>query len=315
MRVVDYREGKQIPSSGSVVALGLFDGVHIAHRELIARAVELARERGLSSAVFTFPSESRALKRGRARLYSTKQRLDLISRLGVDICAVADFDSISAFSPEKFVRDCLIRDMNAELTVAGFNFRFGKGAEAGAAELISLMRAHGKGGETRAEVTFDGAPLSTSLVREYLETRRIEEAWSMLGVPFYIEGRVERGLHLGTDMGTPTLNLPLPAETLAPPRGVYRCAVLVGGMLYPAVTNIGVCPTLGERGAHAEAHLIGLDKPLYGEQIKIFFLGYLRDEIKFPSKKELIMQINIDKKAALPREGEAIWTDSGLSLP
>ena len=315
MRIVSYREGERIIDGGSVVALGLFDGVHIAHRELIARAVELARERGLSSAVFTFPSESRALKRGRARLYSTSQRLDLISRLGVDICAVADFDSISDFSAEKFVKDCLIRDMRAEFTVAGFNFRFGRGAEAGADELLSLMRAHGKGGETRAEVTFGDSPLSTSLVREYLEAHRVEEAWQMLGVPFYIEGRVERGLHLGTDMGTPTVNLPLPSDTVSPPRGVYRCAALAGGVLYPAVANIGVCPTLGERAAHLEAHLIGLDAPIYGEKIKIFFLGYLRDEKRFSSKKELIMQINIDKKAALPREGEAIWTDSGLSLP
>lgn len=315
MRYVKYEYGKSAARGGAVVALGLFDGVHLAHRDLISRAVSLARERGLCSAVFTFESESERLKGGNGRLYSTKQRLDLIKTLGVDVAIVADFDSISDLSPEDFVRNALVRDCGAKLAVAGFNFRFGRGASAGASELVELMKKNGADAELCREITFRESTLSTSLIKSFLRDRRPDLAAEALGVPFYLEGEVLHGLGLGKKLGAPTVNLPLRADFFSPPSGVYRSAVLLRGRLYPAVTNVGSCPTVGERTEHAETHIIGFDEPIYGEKIKVFLLDYLREERRFESQKELIMQINVDKNAALPQKGDTIWTDSGLSLP
>ena len=315
MKIVSYREGERVVKGGTVVALGLFDGVHIAHRALISRARALAEERGLLTAVFTFPSHSRGLKSGRQRLYSTEQRLDLFKTLCVDIAIVADFDSISGLSPEAFVRDCLVRDCGAELAVTGFNFRFGKGASADASDLARLMRLCGKDCEITNEITHGGKTVSTTLMRELLEGKKLEELSRLLSVPFYIEGVVESGLRLGKKLGAPTVNLPLPQNTAAPPRGVYRSATLIDGQLYPSVTNVGVCPTVGEREEHTETHILGEAGELYGKRVKVFFLGYLRDEKEFSSQEELVTQINIDKTAAMPREGDAIWAENGPSLP
>ena len=148
-----------------------------------------------------------------------------------------------------------------------------------------------------------------------LSNKQIELAGEALGVPFFIEGLVLPGLGLGRGMGTPTANLPLPSATFSPPPGVYRSAARIDGRLYPAVTNVGTCPTVGEREAHSETYIIGLNEPIYGKKIKVFLLGYIRGERRFESKEELIMQINVDKNAALPQKGDLIWTDSGPSLP
>ena len=315
LKVIKYNFGSAAIDGGSVVALGLFDGVHLAHRELILRAACLAKERGLQAVVFTFPSENKNLKKNNTRLYSTEQRLALIETLGVDAAVVCDFDEIKNLSAEDFIEKTLIRDCGAEIAVAGFNFRFGRGASAGARELSALMQKSGRAAEICGEYLFRGKTLSASRIREMLSAKNPDLAAEALGVPFFIEGIVSSGLGLGRGMGTPTANLALPEATLSPPPGVYRSAAKIDGRLYPAVTNIGTCPTVGEREAHSETYIIGLGEPIYGKKIKVFLLGYIRDERRFESQEELIMQINVDKNAALPQKGDLIWTDSGPSLP
>ena len=118
---------------------------------------------------------------------------------------------------------------------------------------------------------------------------------------------------VGRGLGFPTVNLDSVAGRVKLKHGVYRCAALVAGKLYHAVTNVGVCPTFDEREEHVEAHLINFSGDLYGERVRVYFLGYLREERCFDSQDELIAQINIDKNRTLEENGENLWQEIGLS--
>ena len=304
MRITEYSKMQAKRSRSCVVALGLFDGVHTAHRQLIGEAVAQARELGIDAVVFTFYSESRELKRGALRLYSTEDKLSLIESLGVDEAVVADFSSLSHMSPEEFVSECLVGRLDARVAVCGFNFRFGSSAAADAKRLSQLMSEHNRRTVISDEMDFEGQTLSTTLIRSLIEKGRLEEANRALGEPYFINGSVDRGISLGARLGTPTANTPLDVARVALPRGVYKTRVEIRGQTYPAVTNIGVCPTVGERALHAETHIFGFSERIYGERVKISFLKFLREEREFASEEELKMQINIDKMNAIKAEDE-----------
>ena len=139
MDIYGYIPGKKLGLGRLAVALGFFDGVHLAHRELISRTVAEAKLCGIKSAVFTFTSEGRELKSSAARIYSTEEKLDIISSLGVDVAIVADFGSVCSLSADEFISDVLIGDLDAQTVFAGYNFRFGRGASGDAAALLRGM--------------------------------------------------------------------------------------------------------------------------------------------------------------------------------
>ena len=299
MKITEYSEMRTRRSRPCVVALGLFDGVHAAHRRLIGEAVSEARALGIDAVVFTFYSESEELKRGVKRLYSTEDKLSLIASLGVDETVVAEFSSLAAMSPEEFVSECLVKRLDARVAVCGFNFRFGSSASADAKELSRLMAEHSRRAIIADEIGFEGKTLSTSLIRALISERRLDEASRALGEPYFITAIVDYGMSLGSRIGTPTANTPIDEQRIALPRGVYKTRVEINGEKYPAVTNVGVCPTVGERNLHAETHIFGFSDKIYGERVKISFLKFLREEREFASTDDLIMQINVDKMNAM----------------
>ena len=296
---------------GSVIAIGFFDGVHIAHRALIERAKKEARSRSLSLGVFTFSSES-GIKPDAKRIYTTSQRLGLLSDMGVDFAVVCDFADISDIGKEEFVRDVLIGKYGARLVVAGYNFRFGKGAAGSSSDLCKLAAKHGIDALIVPRLEYKGRAVSSSLVRGYIESTRLTEATELLATPYFVDGAVEHGLGIGSRrLGFATLNLPSGVSGIALPHGVYRVAVRLSHGIFSGVANVGVCPTFPGREAHTEVHIIDFDGDLYGENVRVYFLGYLRSEIKFESEKELIMQINIDKKRAINENGDVKWIING----
>ncbi|MBQ8719751.1 MAG: riboflavin biosynthesis protein RibF [Clostridia bacterium] len=299
LKITEYSAYTRMRSRPCVVALGLFDGVHLAHRALIGKAVAEARALGTDALVFTFRSESAELKRGVGRLYPTEDKLSLIASLGVDETVVADFSELSHMSPEEFVSSCLVGSLDACVAVCGFNFRFGYRSAADAHELSRLLAEHGRRTIISEEYSFEGKTLSASLIRSLIGERRLKEASRALGEPYFISAVVEGGISLGGKLGTPTANTPIDEKRIALPRGVYRTRAEIRGEKYNAVTNIGVCPTVGARALHAETHILGFSGVLYGERVKISFLEFLRDEMEFASEEELKMQINIDKMKAL----------------
>lgn len=315
MTVYEYpkciSDGIKIPSCA--LALGFFDGVHIAHRELMSVAKANAERLALPFGIFTFSSGS-GIKDSSPRLYADKERLSLFESLGADIVIMADFSQIRSLSPDSFVCDVLARDCGCRCCVAGFNFRFGKAAAGSASDLERLMRELGRSAVICDEMKRDGKTVSATLIRSYMAEGKIEEANALLGTPYFIKGRVAHGNHEGRRLGYPTVNMEIDCGRTLLRRGVYRSAVVVGDKIYSSLTNIGRCPTFDEREIHAETYILDFDGDLYGDEICVYLLGFLRDEARFSTPSELIEQINNDKKKAIKENGDLTWQELGLSL-
>ena len=300
MKIYNYRYGdgcrfcgEEYAESGCVLALGFFDGVHIAHRALIARAKECASELGARLGVFTFPSKG-SVKSGAPRIYGDGEKLGIFESLGVDFTVLADFSSLSSLSAEKFVSDVLISDLGAAVCAAGFNFRFGKGASGNSATLSALMAENGARAVIEDELSDGGQTVSASRIRTLLSDGEISEAARLLGEPYSLTGEVERGNSMGKRLGYPTVNIRIGSGRALPRRGVYKSSVEVDGKIHKGLTNLGTCPTLGEREVHAETYILGFSGDLYGKRVRVRLLEFLRDERRFNSPDELKMQINVD---------------------
>ncbi len=317
MDIFEYSRTKKPKTEKCIVALGFFDGVHSAHRELIGRAVALARDEGCRAAVFTFPSESEALKNSAPRIYSTKEKLSLFKKLSVDAVILADFDAIADITPEDFVGRVLIDDLDCKVAVAGYNFRFGRGAAGNSERLSELMQRHGRDALIIDEYKYNGMPLSSTAIRGSLSLGDMERAAKMLGGAYKISGEVIRGLGMGHAFGFPTVNTAIPKGMAQPRCGVYRTLVPIDGALYTGVTNIGSCPTFDRREVHAETYIVDFNGDLYGRELEIYFLEFLREERRFPDKDALVEQIKIDTERAKERNKRDLecgkWTEIGQS--
>lgn len=312
MEIYGYKLGERLPIGNSAAAIGFFDGVHLAHRELIRTAIEEAKQRKIPSGVVTFASESR-IKADVPRLYSTEERLSLIEALGADFAVICDFSEVAGLSGEEFVREVLVGGIGAVSVTAGYNFRFGNRAASDAEDLCKYMQSFGGTAIIKEPYLYGGVPLSSSMIRTFLSEGKPEEARRALGAPYFISGRVSHGERIGRGLGFPTLNFPEETGRVKLKRGVYRCAALISGRLYHAVTNVGVCPTFDGRASHIEAHLADFSGDIYGESVRLYFLGYLREEKRFDSPDELKMQIKVDKTRAIKENGENLWQEIGLS--
>lgn len=312
MTIYEYPLISEKKPKECVLALGFFDGVHIAHRALLKRAREIANKKGLPFGVFTFKSAGN-LKNSSARLYDDVDKAEIFQSLGADFAVFADFSAISDRSPRDFAVKILFGELSCRVCVAGFNFRFGKGAEANSAELSDFMKECGGEAIICEEITArDGSTLSATLIRDLIESGQICEANDHLGAPYYIKGRILHGRTDGRKLGFPTANIAIGEGRIIPRLGVYRSATVIDGRIYNAVTNIGKCPTFEGEEVRLEAHIIGFEGDLYGKEIKVFLLGFLRTERLFDSVDELKMQINIDKNTTIKENGEIKWQDLGL---
>ena len=312
MDIRNYSYPQKLNIEGTAVALGYFDGVHIGHRELISMLVREARAKGLRPYIFTFVDDLAKTKNTQSIIYNLEEKVKIFTSLGVDGVIVAGFSSIASLTPDEFVCNVLVGDIGAELAISGYNFRFGKGASAGAPDLIELMERQGKRAIVLSEQKIDGKTLSATVIRGLLNEKRMDEATKMLGSPYFIEGNVEKGLGLGKVYGFPTVNLPL-RDTSPLAVGVYRTAVMVDKKLYTGITNVGKCPTVKEREVHAETLIADFDHDLYGKTIRIYFLGYLREEKLFGTVDELREQIFKDRDISIKENGDLKWLEIGLS--
>ena len=305
------------PGNGSVITIGTFDGVHLGHRALIARAIAEAQSRDCSSAIVTWDRHPIATLRPEKKptlLCSPERKIELLSERGEDILAVLPFDEeLSQWSAERFVEEVLVRGLAARSIVVGENWRFGKGA----AGNVELLREMGPNlgfdvvGMTLEELGDE--PVSSSRIRKLIAEGDLDGASALLGRRFDLDGVVVHGDDRGKSLGFPTANVELPPGLANPPRGVYAGRARVGGdatMLppeegdpaprgwYRAAVNIGVNPTFGGdpdvHPARLEAYLLDLDADIYGAELRVELWSRLRDEEKFASADDLIAQMHKD---------------------
>ena len=203
--------------------------------------------------------------------------------------------------------------MRCRAAVAGYDFRFGKGARGDAGLLLEKLTAAGAVCEIESEYKIDGDKVSTTKIKEFLSLGRVDKAKDFLGCPYFITASVVEGNGVGRKLGFPTVNTSF-KKNVAPLRhGVYRTAVDISGTLYSGITNVGICPTFDARAPHAETFIIDYNGNLYGKKIRIFFLEYLREEKKFNNQNDLILQINVDKNRVIQENGELTWQEIGQS--
>ena len=286
----------------TVIALGFFDGVHLGHQALMARAVERGREHGLEPAVFTFDRSPREFVTGKPvpLLTSPEERRRLVEEsFPIRRVIVAKFDRAMMTMPWMDFLRVLAGRYNAGWLVAGHDFRFGHRNEGDAALLARGAAELGMGWDIIPAVAMDGVTVSSTRIRSLLEEGRAEEAGRLLGRPFSIAGTIAHGKGLGSRIGRPTLNLLPGGDQLIPARGVYVAAAELAGRRFPAVTNVGVRPTVDrDGGVTVESHLLEAEGDFYGESCRVSLLKRLRPEEEFPGLRELQAQIAADAEAA-----------------
>ena len=301
MRIVRGLESYRPDSRPSAVALGVFDGVHLAHRAILGTAVARARAEDHVALACTFdrhPAEILQPDRAPAPITTLDERLGLIAETGVDATIVLAFTrDLAAIEPEAFVKDMLLTRLSAREIVVGFNHRFGRGARGDARMLASLAERLGFQAHVVPPLEVDGVAVSSTEIRGALQRGDVARAGRFLGHPYFISGSVTSGAGRGRTLGFPTANIAFD-RTLLVPRGVYLGRLTAEGRLRLAVVNVGVRPTFGETTLAVEAHVLDFSGDLYGHPVRLEFLDRLRDEMRFGSVDELRAQIGRDIAAA-----------------
>ena len=275
----------------TVLAVGGFDGVHIAHRALLSRAVEAAEKKGLCPAVFTFAG---GLPQKDALLMTDEERLRIFREAGIARVYLFSFSEVSEMSPSVFFDEVLSRICYASIAVCGDDFRFGKGASGNAALLKTLLPT-----VVIPSIKDGEGPISSTRIRRAVRAGDMPLAARLLGAPYTVSGRVEHGKHFGRTLGFPTANIAFPLGLCVPKNGVYAARVTVDGRVYPAVTNIGVRPTVTVGGSvNCESHIIGFSEDIYGRDIRVSLYAFLREERQFVSQNALRLQMARDRKEA-----------------
>ncbi len=306
MRILRHPAALDPADRGSVVAIGNFDGVHLGHQAVIARAGALAKAEQAPHAVLTFEPHPYQVFRPDAppsRLTPFRAKAHRIEALGVDLLFVIHFDlALAQVSAEDFVRQVLVDGVKARAVVVGYDFHFGN-RRRGTPELLKELGARlGFGVAVMAPIAASGGALySSTRIREHLAAGRPREAAALLGRPWEIEGRVEAGDRRGRTIGFPTANLSL-GEYLRPAAGVYavRAGIERAGRIdwHDGVANLGWRPTFGGTDLRLEVHLFGFDGDLYGAHIRVALVDHLRPERKFAGLDALKAQIAADAARA-----------------
>ncbi len=303
-----------LPDTMSVAStMGVFDGVHLGHQAVFRQVREVADRLDIASAVVTFDNHPAYVVRPESapRLLTTlDQKLELIAAEGIDFTYVIHFDEERAAThPEVFVEQVFIDALHVRAIVVGEDFHFGKGRSGNVEGLREI------GAEWDFEVhalelirheESAREPVSSTKIRRALAGGDVERAASMLGRPYTVRGIVEHGDQRGTGIGFPTANLPVPNVMAWPADAVYAgwCRRF-NGEVYPCAINVGRRPTFYEHTEQSllEAHLIGFEGNLYGEQIDVSFVEFLRSEHKFDGLDQLVAQLTTDVADALTALG------------
>jgi len=301
MRIIRGLESFPPDGPVSVVALGVFDGVHLGHQSILKTAVRVARESGLEALACTFDPHPMQVLRpdlAPAPITTLEDRLELIAASGIETAVVLAFTpSLAATEAEAFVKDVLLGRLRARDVVVGFNHTFGRGARGNARLLQALAERLGFTTHVVPPLYVDGVQVSSTGIRAALARGDVELAGRHLGRPYSLTGRVVRGAGRGKTLGFPTANLDVSLPLLLA-AGVYAAWAETGQGRHPAVVNIGTRPTFGERSTAVEAHLIDFSGVLYDAPLRLSFVRRLRAERRFPDPEALRRQIERDVAAA-----------------
>ncbi|WP_128894196.1 bifunctional riboflavin kinase/FAD synthetase [Longirhabdus pacifica] len=288
------------PVEDQVIAIGDFDGIHRGHQQVIGQAQRKAKQCGAKSAVMTFHPHPREVlgKSMYARsLAPFQDKMKRLKQLGIDYTYVIHFNaSFAKLTPDQFVHQVLNK-LSLKAVVVGFDFRFG---HRGAGTVQTLRDLCGSDVDVSVVDSFqlDAMKVSSTSIRELLSQGEIKAVTNYLGRPYAIVGTVIHGDARGRQIGFPTANLQLVESYVLPKNGVYAVTAVIDDKAYEAIMNIGNRPTFksDHEAKSVEVHLFNFNESIYGQEIHVELMEFVRDEKKFSSIDELVLQINEDIK-------------------
>ena len=277
----------------TAVALGMFDGIHVGHSEVINAALKQKEMNQMIPAVFTF----RKLKKLGGSVIPYGMKFALLKSKGFDVIYSSDFDSVRDLSGEDFVSQILIDKMNCGYVSCGWDFRFSKNAESDSGDLKRICEENGIKVDIIKPVEMEGGVVSSTRIREAIKDGNIALTNRLLGYDLTYELEVVEGAKIGRTLGTPTLNQLIPIDCVLPKFGVYKSVVELDST-YDAITNIGIKPTVySDSSPVVETHIPGFNREIYGQTVRVSLREFIRQERKFDSLDDLKIQIQEDIKA------------------
>lgn len=304
MKVFDLDNYKETKDK-TTIALGNFDGVHYGHQLLIKNMVRKAESKGLKSSILLFENHTKKYIDGigPALLSSSSQKNNLLYKLGVERIYNLSFDNkIRNLTPEEFVVNILIHRLNVKSIFVGFDYRFGYKASGGSTLLKELGNSYGIDVEVIHPITLNNEVVSSTRIREYIKEGNLEKVKFLLNRNYSVIGKVVSGKNLGSKLGYPTANLELSTNYVIPKLGVYSTETIIDNKKYLSATSVGYNPTFNEKSIKIESHILDFNSDIYGEDVEIIFVEYLRDEMKFKDTDSLVNQIGNDIKKVKTRQ-------------
>jgi len=293
-----YRSLEEITLQNSWLTIGVFDGVHRGHQQIIKRLTAGADAQGMPAVVLTFdPHPAMTFGRGEIKLLTLPdERAELLGEMGVDVVITHPFDinvaNITAFDFVKQTKDRL----GLNHLVLGYDSALGKNREGTTTRLTEIGLELGYTVETVSALSDESGVISSTEIRKLISTGNVAKAARLLGHPYRLQGIVIHGDHRGRGLGFPTANLEHADQKLIPANGIYACWAQLGEERFMAAVSVGVRPTVKENQQmpNVEAYLLDFDRDIYGRTIELEFVARLRDEMKFPSLDALVEQIRDD---------------------
>jgi len=276
----------------TVAAIGFFDGVHLAHKQLIDKTIEIANEKGLEKAVITFDIHPKSILYGLDYFYITplERKIEIFNEFDIDTLYVIEFTKEKAkLKPEEFIEYYL---KNIHTLVCGFDFKFGA---RGSGNIRTLQKYNQFETVVVNEITYDGYKVGSTHIRDLINSGHVDQVYDILGDYYSLKGEVVHGAKKGRMIGYPTANINT-GEYLVPKTGVYATLTNVDGVWYQSMSSVGHNPTLNCRvDVSVESNIFDFDRDIYGKVIELKFIKRLRDELKFTSVEALIAKIDQDK--------------------
>jgi riboflavin kinase / FMN adenylyltransferase len=284
----------------SVVSVGTFDGVHLAHQQLLREVVERAKARDGRSIVLTFDPHPKEVLSGQPMqlLTTIEERQQICEQLGIDVFYRIGFTyEFSRLTSREFYLRYVVQGCGVSEVVEGYDHHFGRDREGSVEELLKLGREFEFSVAALKPVYVDEEVVSSSQIRQHLLQGKVDRAFRLLGRPYAVGGTVVRGDARGRELGYPTANLQLTHHKVIPQDGIYFVQVDVGGPTRFGMASIGVRPTFFDQGQRTvEVHLLDFEGDLYGRTLTVQFLRRLREERKFENAGQLIKQMHLDER-------------------
>ena len=300
MEIIAYDNAKL---NNTAVALGKFEGVHKGHMLLINKISELASTKDIKSVVFTINMS------GENAINLDSERYEIFESLGVDYVCECPFDEkISSLTPEDFIKKILVERLGASYIVVGEDFCFGHKRRGNVNTLTEYSKEYNYEVVVFEKLKVDDRIVSSSSIREFLDTGDVKKVADFMGRPYSISGIVTEGKKLGRTIGFPTVNIKPDIKKRLPLAGAYETRIIISGdsKIYKGITNVGNNPTVNPDvcagsnvNALVETHLIDFDGDLYGKEIQVDFIRFIRPEMKFDNVEKLKKQLIIDKESVV----------------